>query len=114
MTEIPGTADITKDGAVQWSNVTVVLMLQNNNVLTIAVSSATTDNHFQGQPIYGVTNSLTNGQGTQLISGASAPTTISSLGQNITQGASNLANQTSSALSNLGKGVQNLFNGTNK
>jgi hypothetical protein len=114
LTEITGTADITKDGSVQWSNVTVVLMLQNYNVLNIAVSSNATDNHFQGQPIYGITNSLTNSQGTQLIKGATSATSISSIGQNVTQGASNLVNKTGNALNGIGQGIQNLFNGTKK
>lgn len=109
-TLISGTVDVMKDGSVQWSNVSAAIMIQNNNVVSIALDSKATSDHFAGQPIYGITTSLTNAQGTQMIQGAT--TSASNIGQTITQGASNLGSKASSALSNLSSSVQHAFNKT--
>jgi len=114
-TYIAGKVDITKDGVTQWKAVKVVVMLQNYNVASISVDANATNNHFQSQPIYGITTSLTNAQGTQLIKSATTTTSsIGAIGQNITQGASTAANQTAGFFGNISKGIQNLFNGTKK
>jgi hypothetical protein len=65
---INGTADITVNGTTQWPGVDTNLTLtQNPTVLIIMPEAEATNNHFQGQPIYGVVREATGENGTMII-----------------------------------------------
>jgi hypothetical protein len=97
-TMISGTADITLNGTTKWTGVNVLISIEKQNAMSIVVSSATTDNHFKGQAIYGVVDSLQQ----------SGTTTSSTSATSV---ASNAAGNITSTLNNLGKGISNLFSG---
>jgi hypothetical protein len=65
---INGTADISINGTNQWPGVdTNLTFTENPTVLTIMPEAEATNNHFQGQPIYGVTAEATGENGTAII-----------------------------------------------
>jgi hypothetical protein len=71
-TSINGTADIAVNGTTKWPGVDTVLTFTNNAaVMTINPAAEDTDNHFGGQPIYGIANSVTGENGTQIVQTAS-------------------------------------------
>src|ERR671923_153096 len=62
---INGTADIAVNGTTQWPGVnTNLTFTENPTVLTIMTEAEATNNHFQGQPIYGVVSQATGENGT--------------------------------------------------
>ena len=64
-TTISGNADIYTNGTNRWPGTETTLTLtQNGAVMTIMPAAAETDNHFQGQPIYGIVSSLAGENGT--------------------------------------------------
>jgi hypothetical protein len=65
---INGTADIAVNGTVQWPGVDTNLTLtENAAVMTIEPAAEGTNNHFQGQPIYGIVAEATGENGTTII-----------------------------------------------
>jgi hypothetical protein len=65
---ISGTADIYTNGTNRWPGADTTLTLtQNGAVMTIMPAAEDTDNHFQGQPIYGIVSSLTGENGTTIV-----------------------------------------------
>ena len=67
-TTISGTADIYTNGTNRWPGADTTLTLtQNGAVMTIMPASEDTDNHFQGQPIYGIVSSLAGENGTMIV-----------------------------------------------
>jgi hypothetical protein len=65
---INGTADIAVNGTTQWPGVDTNLTLtENPTVLTIMTEAEATNNHFQGQPISGVTSQATGENDTMII-----------------------------------------------
>jgi hypothetical protein len=66
-TSINGTADIAVNGTVKWPGVDTTLTFTNNAaVMTINPAAEDTDNHFGGQPIYGIVYQATGENGTQI------------------------------------------------
>src|SRR5215212_6700444 len=66
-TTINGTADYLVNGTTKWPGVDTVLTFTNNGaVMTIDPAAEDTDNHFGGQPIYGIVYSATGENGTQI------------------------------------------------
>ncbi len=66
-TSINGTADISVNGTTKWPGVDTTLTFTNNaGIMTIMPAAEDTDNHFQGQPIYGIANQVTGENGTQI------------------------------------------------
>ena len=66
-TSISGTADIYTNGTNRWPGADTTLTLtQNGAVMTIMPAAEETDNHFQGEPIYGIVSSLTGENGTMI------------------------------------------------
>jgi hypothetical protein len=64
-TSISGTSDIYTNGTNSWPGTDTTLTLtQNGAVLTIMPAAEDTENHFQGQPIYGIVSSLAGENGT--------------------------------------------------
>jgi hypothetical protein len=125
---ITGSVDVSFDGEEKWSDVTTVITIERHNAISIALESEATEDHFQAQPIYGVVESWLDVNGMQLITGAKsavadAGETLSGAGQNLTDSAGRLGNQTGEAVQNatnatggffegLGDRVEDLFNGT--
>jgi hypothetical protein len=67
-TSINGTADISVNGTTKWPGVATTLTFTNNAaVMTINPAAEDTDNHFGGQPIYGIANQVTGENGTQIV-----------------------------------------------
>ena len=67
-TSITGVADIYTNGTIAWPGAnTTLTFLQNGAVMTIMPDPAQTDNHFQGQPIYGIVSGLTGENGTAIV-----------------------------------------------
>ena len=65
---ITGTADIYTNGTNRWPGTDTTLTLtQNGAVMTIMPAAEDTDNHFQGQPIYGIVSALTGENGTSIV-----------------------------------------------
>ena len=66
-TSISGTADIYTNGTNRWPGTETTLTLtQNGAVMTIMPAAEETDNHFQGQPIYGIVSALAGENGTMI------------------------------------------------
>jgi hypothetical protein len=64
---ISGTADVYTNGTNRWPGVeTTLTFTQNGAVMTIMPAAEETDNHFQGQPIYGIVAGLTGENGTMI------------------------------------------------
>ena len=62
---IGGVADIYTNGTNMWPGAnTTLTFTQNGAVMTIMPAPDQTDNHFQGQPIYGIVSGLTGENGT--------------------------------------------------
>jgi hypothetical protein len=66
-TMMSGSADIYTNGTNRWPGVETTLTLTpNGTVMTIMPAAEETDNHFQGQPIYGIVEGLTGENGTAI------------------------------------------------
>src|SRR5215218_9932899 len=66
-TSINGTADYSVNGTNKWPGVDTTLTLTDNSaVMTIMPDAEDTDNHFQGQPIYGIVSGATGENGTMI------------------------------------------------
>ena len=123
-----GTVNVSLNGSEQWSDASVAIMIERSNAIMISLDSNATENHFNGQPIYGTVDSWVDVNGKELINdareaGATAGQTISDAGENITDSAEQVGNQTGQAVENvtnatgniiddLGERVTDLFNGT--
>jgi hypothetical protein len=59
-TSMSGSADIYTNGTIKWpGSDTTLTLTPNGTVLTIMPAAEDTDNHFQGQPIYGLASQRT-------------------------------------------------------
>src|SRR5215211_8309185 len=66
-TSMNGSTDIYTNGTIKWPGVDTTLTLTpNGTVMTIMPPAEDTDNHFQGQPIYGIASQLTGENGTMI------------------------------------------------
>jgi len=73
-TFIFGTSDVSTGGAPKWTGVNTLIIIDRLNAFTISFESSQTDNHFLGQPITGVVESLKDQTGKELIqTGAPSP-----------------------------------------
>jgi hypothetical protein len=65
---IAGVADIYTNGTNSWPGAnTTLTMTPNGAVMTIMPAPDQTDNHFQGQPIYGIVSGLSGENGTSIV-----------------------------------------------
>jgi len=65
---INGSSDIDVNGTTMWTGVeTNLTFAQNATVMTMMLSPEDTDNHFQGQPIYGIVSQATGENGTMIL-----------------------------------------------
>ena len=66
-TSMSGSADIYTNGTIKWpGSDTTLTLTPNGTVLTIMPAAEDTDNHFQGQPIYGIASQITGENGTMI------------------------------------------------
>src|SRR5215211_3628753 len=66
-TSMNGSTDIYTNGTIKWPGVDTTLTLTpNGTVMTIMPPAEDTDNHFQGQPIYGIASQLSGENGTMI------------------------------------------------
>lgn len=64
---IQGTVDIKLNNTSPWNNVKSNISISKGKVITIDLDNKATGNHFQGQPIYGVVESIKDGNGNELL-----------------------------------------------
>jgi ABC-type cobalt transport system substrate-binding protein len=64
---IPGTVDIKLNNTSIWNNVKTNILISKGKVITINLDNKATSNHFQGQPIYGVVESIKDRNGNELL-----------------------------------------------
>ena len=107
-----GTVDVATDGQPKWTGADALVIIEKNNVISISLATEDTEDHFGGQPIYGIIDSMTDENGNEMIeTGASASGNVTdgALGGNTTGG-----NETGSGfLGNLTEGIENLTGGSN-
>lgn len=109
-----GTVDVAVNGTEQWTDVEALMILDRMNVMSISLATESTDNHFKGQPIFGIVDSMTDENGNEMIQTAQQISSAAgnATGGNMTQGAERTLNETSEFLGDVGERVQDLFNGT--
>ncbi|HJS68464.1 MAG TPA: hypothetical protein VJ730_03505 [Nitrososphaera sp.] len=107
-----GIVDVATDGQPKWTGADALVIIEKNNVISISLATEDTEDHFGGQPIYGIIDSMTDENGNEMIeTGASASGNVTdgALGGNTTGG-----NETGSGfLGNLTEGIENLTGGSN-
>jgi hypothetical protein len=67
ITFIKGTTDIRTNGIDRWRDVDTFLLINKLRILSIIPNSHKVDDHFKGQPIYGVTGSMKDKDGNDII-----------------------------------------------
>ncbi|HXV46883.1 MAG TPA: hypothetical protein VD736_09440 [Nitrososphaera sp.] len=105
-----GTADVATDGEPKWTGVDALIIIEQNNVISISLASEDTEDHFGAKPIYGIVDSMTDEDDNELIEGGTAPA------GNVTGGAMDGneidGNETDGGfLGNLTEGIGNLTGG---
>jgi hypothetical protein len=107
-----GTVDVASDGEPKWTGADALVIIEKNNVISISLATEDTEDHFMGQPIYGIIDSMTDESGNEMIeTGASAAGNVTdgAMGGNTTGGNATGSNETGSGfLGNLSEGIGNL------
>lgn len=62
-----GTVDVATDGEARWTGADALIIIEKNNVVSISLATEDTDDHFGGQPIYGIVESMTDENGNEMI-----------------------------------------------
>lgn len=62
-----GTADLTTNGNIQWTDVPIHVTLQNGNIININVDPVKTEDHFKGLPVFGTVQYIINENGKVLV-----------------------------------------------
>jgi hypothetical protein len=104
-----GTVDIATDGEPRWTGTDALIIIEKNNVISISLATEDTEDHFMGQPIQGIVDSMTDEGGNEMIEGGTAPAgnaTGGAMGGNATG-----RNETGGFLGELSEGVENLTSG---
>ena len=100
---INGTADIAVNGTTKWPGAdTTLTFTKDSAVVTIMPSADDTDNHFQGQPIYGIVRQATGENNVMIIQPPQG-------GPEQTTGGG--GNQSGNPLGGLGEQIGKLFGG---
>ena len=100
VTFIFGTSDVMTNGSSAWTAVDTLIVIENANAASITLS--TEDDHFKGQPLYGIVDSLTDESGNEMIQ-----TTETAQEGNAT-GIGDIGNQTGDFLGDIGESFQNM------
>jgi hypothetical protein len=66
-TLISGISDVALNNATAWSKVNTTIIVNDLSTITISLDPSTTSNHFNGQSIYGIVNTVKDKSGNQLI-----------------------------------------------
>jgi hypothetical protein len=107
-----GTVDVASDGEPEWTGVDALVIIEKNNVISISLASEDTEDHFMGQPIYGIIDSMTDESGNEMIETSTSATgnvTDGAMGGNTTGGNATGGNETGSGfLGELAEGIGNL------
>lgn len=107
-----GTVDVASDGEPKWTGADALVIIEKNNVISISLSSEDTEDHFMGQPIYGIIDSMTDESGNEMIETSTSATgnvTDGAMGGNTTGGNATGGNETGSGfLGELAEGIGNL------
>ena len=64
---IPGTVDVKLNNTNAWNGVKTNILISKGKVFTINLDNNATGNHFQGQPIYGIVESIKDANGNELL-----------------------------------------------
>ncbi len=64
---VTGTVDVKLNNTNAWNGVKTNILISNGKVFTIKLDNNATSNHFQGQPIYGVVESIKDADGNELL-----------------------------------------------
>ena len=59
-TTVTGMVDVRTNGTGEWYAVQVTITIAKNNAIKIIVAPEQVNNHFRGQPIYGIVDSIKN------------------------------------------------------
>ena len=115
-----GTADIHTNNQPKWNKADVAILINNYNTISIAIDSRGTDNHFNGQPIGGIVESIKDPNMKELLYLIvnPAPTVIPIVPTDSTISSSNQTNtntkDSSGILANIGNAVKDLFTSNDK
>jgi hypothetical protein len=105
-----GTVDVATDGQPKWTGANALIIIDKNNVVSLSLATEDTDNHFMGQPIYGVVKSLKDQNGNEMIQTGAAGGSMT--GANATGGNATSGNQTGGGiLGNITEGIGNMTEG---
>jgi len=105
-----GTVDVATNGETAWTAADALIIIEKNNVVSISLATEDTEDHFAGQPIYGIVESMTDEDGNEMIdTGTEAADDATG---NITQGIEDGANETGGFFGNVTEGIEDLFNNT--
>lgn len=113
-----GTADVAVNGTQTWTGADTLIVIENHNVVSISLATEDTDDHFKGQPIYGIVDSFTDENGNELIqtdtatAGNATTTGNATTGGNATAGNATTGNETGSFFDNATGGLEDFFDGT--
>jgi hypothetical protein len=64
---IPGSVDIKLNNTSAWNNVKTNSLISKGKVIAINLDNNAASNHFQGQPIYGIVESIKDANGNELL-----------------------------------------------
>lgn len=64
---ISGTVDVKLNGTSLWNATKVNILINKGKTITINLDNQATGNHFQGQPIYGVVESMKDATGNEML-----------------------------------------------
>jgi hypothetical protein len=64
---ISGTVDVKLNNTNAWNGVKMNILISKGKMFTIHLDNNATGNHFQGQPIYGVVESIKDAKGNELL-----------------------------------------------
>jgi len=63
---LPGTVDVKLNNTILWNNTKTIINISKGNTITINLNNEDTDNHFIGQPIYGIVKSIKDRDGNEM------------------------------------------------
>jgi hypothetical protein len=106
-----GKVDVATDGQPKWTGVDTVILIEGSNVISLSLASEDTDDHFGGQPIYGIVDSMTDENGNELIETTSTAGNVTS-GATGNQTGDGLVENLTEGVGNLTSGVEDFFNST--
>jgi hypothetical protein len=65
---ISGTVDVKLNNTIPWNGTNANVMISKGKTITIVLDNNATGDHFQGQPIYGIVDSIKDASGKEMLS----------------------------------------------